>query len=82
MAVGDARLLQEADAADRRLEVRAADRKGVVQRVPIRIYFDETDKFVKKLKAGMSVYATIDTGHKRSLAGMLGLSATASQEQD
>jgi len=54
----------------------------VVQRVPIRIYFDETDKFVRKLKAGMSVYATIDTGHKRSLAGLLGLSATASQDKD
>ncbi|WP_441239087.1 HlyD family secretion protein [Bradyrhizobium sp. 930_D9_N1_4] len=54
----------------------------VVQRVPIRIYFDETDKYVRKLKAGMSVYATIDTGHKRSLAGLLGLSATASQDQD
>ncbi|WP_298883311.1 HlyD family secretion protein [uncultured Bradyrhizobium sp.] len=54
----------------------------VVQRVPIRIYFDENDKYVKKLKAGMSVYATIDTGHKRSLAGLLGLSATASQDKD
>jgi len=54
----------------------------VVQRVPIRIYFDETDKFVRKLKAGMSVYATIDTGHKRSLAGLLGLSATAGQDKD
>jgi len=28
---------------------------------------------VKKLKAGMSVYATIDTGHKRTLAGLFGL---------
>ena len=46
----------------------------VVQRVPVRIYFDKDDPFVKKLKAGMSVYATIDTGHKRSLAGLLGLS--------
>ncbi len=54
----------------------------VVQRVPIRIYFDETDKFVRKLKAGMSVYATIDTGHQRSLAGLFGLSATASQDKD
>ena len=54
----------------------------VVQRVPIRIYFDETDKYVRKLKAGMSVYATIDTGHRRSLAGLLGLSATASQDKD
>jgi membrane fusion protein (multidrug efflux system) len=54
----------------------------VVQRVPVRIYFDETDKYVKKLKAGMSVYATIDTGHQRSFAGLLGLSATASQDKD
>ncbi len=46
----------------------------VVQRVPVRIYFDETDNYVKKLKAGMSVYATIDTGHQRSLAGLFGLS--------
>lgn len=54
----------------------------VVQRVPIRIYFDETDKHVRKLKAGMSVYATIDTGHKRTLAGLFGLSATAGQDQE
>ncbi len=54
----------------------------VVQRVPIRIYFDETDKYVRRLKAGMSVYATIDTGHKRSLAGLFGLSATAGQDKD
>jgi len=45
----------------------------VVQRVPVRIYFDKDDPYVKKLKAGMSVYATIDTRHKRSLAGLLGL---------
>jgi len=38
---------------------------------------------VKKLKAGMSVYATIDTGHKRSLAGLLGLApAAAMPDQD
>ncbi len=54
----------------------------VVQRVPIRIYFDETDKYVRKLKAGMSVYATIDTSHRRSLAGLFGLSATANQDKD
>ena len=54
----------------------------VVQRVPVRIYFDENDKYVKRLKAGMSVYATIDTGHKRTLAGLLGLSATANQDKD
>ncbi|MCP3393244.1 HlyD family secretion protein [Bradyrhizobium sp. CCGB12] len=54
----------------------------VVQRVPIRIYFDENDKYVRKLKAGMSVYATIDTGHQRSLAGLFGLSAAANQDKD
>ena len=54
----------------------------VVQRVPVRIYFDKNDKYVRKLKAGMSVYATIDTGHKRTLAGLLGLSATANQHED
>ncbi|MGY8665980.1 HlyD family secretion protein [Bradyrhizobium sp. UFLA05-109] len=54
----------------------------VVQRVPVRIYFDESDKFVKKLKAGMSVYATIDTGHQRSLAGLLGSSANANQDKE
>ena len=53
----------------------------VVQRVPVRIYFDKDDPFVKKLKAGMSVYATIDTGHKRTLAGFFGLApATAAQK--
>ena len=54
----------------------------VVQRVPVRIYFDKNDKYVQKLKAGMSVYATIDTGHRRSLAGLFGLSATANQDKD
>ncbi|MBV9530869.1 MAG: HlyD family secretion protein, partial [Bradyrhizobium sp.] len=49
----------------------------VVQRVPVRIYFDQNDPFVKKLKAGMSVYATIDTAHRRTLSGLLGLSASA-----
>jgi membrane fusion protein (multidrug efflux system) len=53
----------------------------VVQRVPVRIYFDGNDKHVQKLKAGMSAYTTIDTGHRRSLAALLGLSpATASQD--
>lgn len=54
----------------------------VVQRVPVRIYFDKNDRMLRKLKAGMSVYATIDTGHKRTLAGLLGLSATANQPED
>jgi membrane fusion protein, multidrug efflux system len=52
----------------------------VVQRVPVRIYFDKDDPFVKKLKAGMSVYATIDTGHKRTLAGLLGLSPASAMQ--
>jgi len=55
----------------------------VVQRVPVRIYFDKNDKFVRKLKAGMSVYATIDTNHRRSLANLLGFSpAAANHETD
>jgi membrane fusion protein, multidrug efflux system len=49
----------------------------VVQRVPVRVYFDSNDKYVQKLKAGMSAYTAIDTGHSRSLAGLLGLSPAA-----
>ena len=41
--------------------------------MPVRIYFDSNDKFVQKLKAGMSAYTTIDTQHRRSLAALLGL---------
>jgi len=53
----------------------------VVQRVPVRIYFDKDDTFVQKLKAGMSVYATIDTNHRRSLAALLGFRpAVANQD--
>jgi membrane fusion protein (multidrug efflux system) len=52
----------------------------VVQRVPVRIYFDKDDKFVQKLKAGMSVYATIDTNHRRSLAALLGLRPAAANQ--
>jgi membrane fusion protein (multidrug efflux system) len=53
----------------------------VVQRVPVRIYFDSNDKYVRRLKAGMSAYTTIDTKHQRSLAALLGLSkAQASQD--
>jgi membrane fusion protein (multidrug efflux system) len=55
----------------------------VVQRVPVRIYFDRNDKYVRKLKAGMSVYTTIDTNHRRSLSALLGLSpAAANQDHD
>jgi membrane fusion protein (multidrug efflux system) len=53
----------------------------VVQRVPVRIYFDSNDKHVQRLKAGMSAYTTIDTKHQRSLAALLGLTkAQASQD--
>jgi membrane fusion protein (multidrug efflux system) len=46
----------------------------VVQRVPVRIYFDANDRMVERLKAGMSSYVSIDTNHRRSLAGLLGFS--------
>jgi membrane fusion protein (multidrug efflux system) len=54
----------------------------VVQRVPVRIYFDSNDKFVRKLKAGMSAYTTIDTGHRRSLASVLGFSPAVAAKED
>jgi membrane fusion protein, multidrug efflux system len=54
----------------------------VVQRVPVRIYFDSNDKYVQKLKAGMSAYTTIDTGHRRSLATLLGFSAAVAAKED
>ncbi|HVV40473.1 MAG TPA: HlyD family secretion protein [Nitrobacter sp.] len=53
----------------------------IVQRIPVRIYFDKNDPMVAKLKSGMSVYVSIDTHHQRTLAGLLGLSrATAKQD--
>ncbi len=53
----------------------------VVQRVPVRIYFDRNDRYVQKLKAGMSAYTTIDTHHRRSLATLLGMTpAVANQD--
>ncbi|MCB1412623.1 MAG: HlyD family secretion protein [Xanthobacteraceae bacterium] len=51
----------------------------IVQRIPVRIYFDSNDAFVRKLKAGMSVYVSIDTNHRRTLAGLLGLSPDESK---
>ncbi|MEW6644499.1 MAG: HlyD family secretion protein [Pseudomonadota bacterium] len=54
----------------------------VVQRVPVRIYFDYDDRMVRKLKAGMSTYVWIDTGHRRSLAGLLGFSSATALEND
>ncbi len=44
----------------------------VVQRVPVRIYFNDNDPYVGKIKAGMSTYVYIDTKHQRSLAGLFG----------
>jgi membrane fusion protein (multidrug efflux system) len=53
----------------------------VVQRVPVRIYLDHEDPAVRKLKAGMSSYTSIDTNHHRSLAALLGISsAKATQD--
>ncbi|MBS0531345.1 MAG: HlyD family secretion protein, partial [Proteobacteria bacterium] len=48
----------------------------IVQRIPVRIYFDKNDAMVAKLKSGMSVDVSIDTNHRRSLAGLFGLSHT------
>lgn len=53
----------------------------VVQRVPVRIYLDQNDPLVGKIKAGMSAFATIDTGHRRTLGGLFGFRpATATPE--
>jgi len=54
----------------------------VAQRVPLRIYFDNNDKYVRKLKAGMSAYTSIDTGHRRSLAALLGFSPAVAAKED
>jgi membrane fusion protein, multidrug efflux system len=54
----------------------------VVQRMPVRIYFDSNDKYVKKLKAGMSAYTSIDTGHHRSLAALFGFGPAAAKQDD
>jgi membrane fusion protein (multidrug efflux system) len=54
----------------------------VVQRVPVRIYFDPNDKYVRKLKAGMSAYTSIDTGHRRSLASLFGFSPAVAAKDD
>jgi membrane fusion protein (multidrug efflux system) len=54
----------------------------VVQRVPVRIYFDNHDADVQRLKAGMSAYTTIDTGHRRSLAALLGFSPAVAAKRD
>jgi membrane fusion protein, multidrug efflux system len=43
----------------------------VVQRVPMRIRVDTTDKDLPPLRAGMSVEAAVDTGHARGLPHFL-----------
>lgn len=50
----------------------------VVQRVPVRIQFDEGQDLTL-LRAGMSVTVEIDTQRRRSLAGLLGLASSASE---
>jgi membrane fusion protein, multidrug efflux system len=45
----------------------------VVQRVPVRIAFDP-DQDLTLLRSGMSVVVEIDTGHRRTLGTLLGLS--------
>src|ERR1700716_2109357 len=54
----------------------------VVHRVPGRIYFDSNDRYVRKLKAGMSAYTTIDTNHRRSLAALFGFSPAVAARED
>jgi membrane fusion protein, multidrug efflux system len=43
----------------------------VVQRVPLRIHVDTTDKAMPPLRAGMSVVVSVDTGHARGLPHFL-----------
>lgn len=51
----------------------------VVQRVPVRIAFDQGQN-LRLLRAGMSVTVDIDTGHRRSLAALLGVGSSAARE--
>jgi membrane fusion protein, multidrug efflux system len=44
----------------------------VVQRVPMRVRVDTSDKSLPPLRAGMSVEAAVDTGHARGLPHFLG----------
>jgi membrane fusion protein (multidrug efflux system) len=53
----------------------------VVQRVPVRIQFDP-DENLARLRAGMSVYVSIDSGRTRSLAALVGLSAPAEERPE
>jgi membrane fusion protein (multidrug efflux system) len=50
----------------------------VVQRLPVRIAFAPGQN-ISKLRSGMSVTVDIDTGHQRSLASIVGLTAAAKE---
>jgi membrane fusion protein (multidrug efflux system) len=50
----------------------------VVQRVPVRIYFDPGQD-LSNLRAGMSANVDIDTGRRRTLASLFGFSAVAQE---
>jgi membrane fusion protein, multidrug efflux system len=43
----------------------------VVQRIPLRVQIDSTDKSMPPLRAGMSVEVSVNTGHKRGLPHLL-----------
>jgi membrane fusion protein, multidrug efflux system len=43
----------------------------VVQRVPMRVRVETSDKNLPPLRAGMSVEVNVDTGHARGLPGFL-----------
>jgi membrane fusion protein, multidrug efflux system len=51
----------------------------VVQRVPVRIVFDQGQDLAR-LRAGMSVNVDIDTGRRRTLASLFGASASHAKE--
>jgi membrane fusion protein (multidrug efflux system) len=51
----------------------------VVQRVPVRIVFDEGQN-LSLLRAGMSVNVDIDTGRRRTLASLLGAGTSVAKE--
>ncbi len=51
----------------------------VVQRVPVRIVFDEGQN-LSLLRAGMSVNVDIDTGRRRTLASLFGAGTSVAKE--
>jgi membrane fusion protein (multidrug efflux system) len=51
----------------------------VVQRVPVRIVFDRGED-VSRLRAGMSVTVSIDTGRQRTVASLFGASPGVAKE--